>query len=192
MTTQSKGKIGRCRANVAPGLRCFGFHLFLSSVKHMGAIEMKSVRLAGFLPFLLALMVVIVPTPATAQVSNGSISGNITDPQGAAVPDATVVATNKATNQALTTTSDNAGLFRLSLVPPGTYRIEISKPGFRKAAFDNVEVAVGADRGLAAIKLEIGELSASVEVFSAPPLVENTEAQITNEFTAANIQTFAG
>ena len=153
---------------------------------------MKSVRLAGFLPFLLALMVVIVPTPATAQVSNGSISGNITDPQGAAVPDATVVATNKATNQALTTTSDNAGLFRLSLVPPGTYRIEISKPGFRKAAFDNVEVAVGADRGLAAIKLEIGELSASVEVFSAPPLVENTEAQITNEFTAANIQTFAG
>jgi hypothetical protein len=162
-------------------------------VKHMGERDMKSVlRLAGFLPFILALMLVIIPAPTIAQVSNGSISGSIADPQGGAVPDATVVATSKATSQALTTTSDNAGLFRLSLVPPGTYRIEISKPGFRKAAFDNVEVAVGADRGLGAVKLEIGEVSATVEVSSALPLVENTEAQVTNEFNSANIATFPG
>jgi hypothetical protein len=159
----------------------------------MGAIEMKSVmRLAGLLPFLLALMVVIVPAPAPAQVSNGSISGNVADPQGSAVPEATVTATNKATNQALTTTSDNAGLFRLSLVPPGTYRVEIAKQGFRKLAFENVEVAVGADRGLGALKLEIGEVTATVEVSSALPLVEATEAQVTNAFTAANISTFPG
>lgn len=152
----------------------------------------RFVILASSMFVLLALMVVIVPAPATAQVSSGSISGSLTDPQGAAVPEATVIATSQATSQALTTTSDNAGLFRLNLLPPGTYRIEISKQGFRKAAFDNVEVAVGADRGLGTIKLEIGELTASVEVFSALPLVENTEAQITSEFTAANIQTFAG
>jgi len=154
---------------------------------------MKSItRLASFLPFVLALMLMVLPTPTTAQVSNGSISGSIADPQGAGVPNATVTATNKATNQVLTATSDNSGLFRLGPLPPGTYRIEVSKQGFRKAAFDNVEAAVGADRGLGVVKLEIGEVSATVEVSSALPLVESTEAQITNAFTAANIGTFPG
>jgi len=110
---------------------------------------------------------VFAPAATIAQVSNGSISGNIADPQGSGVPQATVKATNKATNQELTTTSDSSGLFRLGVVPPGTYRIEISKQGFRKAVFDNVEVAVGADRGLGTVRLEIGEVTSMVEVNSA-------------------------
>jgi Carboxypeptidase regulatory-like domain len=170
---------------------CVVHSVFLSYAKHMGE-KMKSVRLAGLLTFLLTLAIGILPSPSPAQVSNGSISGDISDPQGSAVPQATITATNKATNREITTTSDNAGLFRLSLVPPGTYRVEISKQGFRKAAFDNVEVAVGADRGLGTVKLEIGEVTATVEVSGALPLVENTEAQVTNAFTAANIQAFPG
>jgi len=152
----------------------------------------RALRLACYPYFLLALMLAIIPAAATGQVSNGSISGSIADPQGSAVPEATVTATNKATNQELRTTSDNAGLFRLGLVPPGTYRVEVAKPGFRMAVYDSVEVAVGADRALGAVKLEVGEVTASVEVSSALPLVESSEAQITNEFTAANIQTFPG
>ena len=152
----------------------------------------RALRLAGYPYFLLALLLAIIPTAATGQVSNGSISGSISDPQGGAVPEATVTATNKATNQELRTTTDNAGLFRLGLVPPGTYRVEVAKPGFRMAVYDSVEVAVGADRALGAVKIEVGEVTASVEVSSALPLVESSEAQITNEFTAANIQTFPG
>jgi hypothetical protein len=148
--------------------------------------------LVSVLPLILVLMLVITTTPTTAQVSNGSISGSIVDPQGNAVPQANVTAVNKATNQELTTTSDNAGLFRLSLVPPGTYRVELAKQGFRKVAYDSVEVAVGADHGLGAVKLEIGEVTATVEVSSSLPLVENSEAQITNEFTSGNIQAFPG
>src|SRR5258708_39521420 len=102
----------------------------------------RALRLAGYPYFLLALMLAIIPSAATGQVSNGSISGSISDPQGGAVPEATVTVTNKATNQELRTTSDNAGLFRLGLVPPGTYRVEVAKPGFRMAVYDSVEVAV--------------------------------------------------
>src|ERR1700739_3507036 len=101
-----------------------------------------ALRLSGCPYFLLVLMLAIIPAAATGQVSNGSISGSIADAQGSAVPQATVTATNKATNQELKTTSDNAGLFRLGLVPPGTYRIEIAKQGFRMAVYDGVEVAV--------------------------------------------------
>ncbi len=131
-------------------------------------------------------------TSANAQVSKGSISGSVTDPQGAVVLGASIKATSKDTNQEYTAETDSSGLFRLSLLPPGTYRLEIAKQGFRKTVLDNIEVAVGADRGLAPIRLEIGEVSATVEVTSVSPLIESTEAQITNAFTAENIGTFPG
>src|SRR6266478_1162881 len=109
---------------------------------------MKSVlRFVGFLPFLLTLTLVIIPAPATAQVSNGSISGNVLDVQGASVPDATVKAVNKDTNQEISVRSDSAGLFKLRLFAPWGFRVGISKPGFRKAGFDHLEVGVGGDRG---------------------------------------------
>jgi hypothetical protein len=128
----------------------------------------------------------------SAQVSKGSISGNVTDAQGAAVSDAAVVAASKDSNQNFSATTDSAGLFRLSLLPPGTYRLEITKTGFRKLVFDNVDVGVGADRGMGALKMEIGEIASMIEVTAALPLLQTTEAQISNSFTAATLQTFAG
>src|SRR5713226_8848854 len=128
-------------------------------------------------------------TSANAQVSKGSISGSVTDPQGAVVLGASIKAVSKDTNQEYAAETDSAGLFRLSLLPPGTYRLEIAKQGFRKTVLDNIEVTVGADRRLAPIRLEIGEVSATVEVTSAAPLVESTEAHVTKSFTADNINT---
>src|SRR5713101_5016525 len=155
-----------------------------------GAKDMKR----GVNGVTLALIVVLTltlvglgVTPANAQVSKGSISGSVTDPQGAAVLGASVRVVSKDTNQAYAAETDSAGLFRLSLLPPGTYRVEVSKQGFRKVVFDSIEVSVGADRGLGAVKLEIGEVSATVEVSSAPPLLESTEAQVTNSFTSESL-----
>jgi hypothetical protein len=130
--------------------------------------------------------------PTNAQVSKGSISGNVVDAQGASVADAAIKAISKDTSQEYSETSDSSGLFRLNLLPIGDYRLEVSKQGFRKFVFDTVDVAVGADRGLGAIKLELGDITTTVEVFDAPPLIESSEAQITNTFTAANISTFTG
>ena len=148
---------------------------------------------------ILALMVCLTlaivglsVAPANAQVSKGSVSGSVTDPQGASVLGASVKAISKDTNQEYTSETDSAGLFRLNLLPPGIYRVEVAKQGFRKIAFDSIEVSVGADRGLGAVKLEIGEVSVTVEVSAAQPLVESTEAQVTNAFNADNIASFAG
>jgi hypothetical protein len=137
------------------------------------------------------LILVSAGVPSShAQVSKGSISGNVADPQGAAVPNAVVQAISKDTNQPFAGTTDNSGLFKLSLLPIGSYRLEISKDGFRKAVFDNVEVSVGSDHGMGTIKLEIGEITSTVEVSAAPPLLQSTEAQITNSFTSSDIQSF--
>jgi carboxypeptidase family protein len=164
-------------------------------MKLMGANDMKRVVIAVSLALVFGLAVGLLglgATPAYAQVSKGSISGSVTDPQGAVVVGASVSAVSKDTNQSTTTESDSSGLFRISLLPPGTYRVEVAKQGFRKIVFDNVDVSVGADRGLGAVKLEVGEVSATVEVSSAAPLIQSTEAQVTNSFTSANLQTFAG
>ena len=150
---------------------------------------------SSFVRLLVSFAVIfaaLVSPPARGQVANGSVSGSLTDAQGGVVPDASIKALNKATNLEFSSASDSAGLFRISLLPPGVYRVEISKAGFRKLAFDNVDVAVGADRGLGVLKLDVGEVSATVEVSASLPLVENTEAQVTNAYTTETIDTFAG
>jgi hypothetical protein len=91
----------------------------------------NGVTLALVVVLTLALTGVGV-TSANAQVSKGSISGSVTDPQGAVVLGASVKAVSKDTNQEYTAQTDTSGLFRLSLLPPGTYRLEIAKQGFRR------------------------------------------------------------
>src|SRR6266849_2940427 len=149
----------------------------------------------GFASLALALAILLLPEAgnnAFAQVSKGSLSGTVLDAQGASVPGAVVKIVSKETNQESTTTSDNAGLFRLSLLSPGAYRMEVTKSGFRKTLLNNVQVTVGADNSLGEIKLEIGEVSSTIEVTAAPPLLEASQAQITNSITSAQIETFAG
>src|SRR6266851_4296881 len=164
-------------------------------MRFTGANDMKRVINGVTLALMVCLTLALVGlsvVPTNAQVSKGSISGSVTDPQGATVLGAWVKVVSKDTNEAYTTESDNAGLFRISLLPPGNYRVEISKQGFRKVVFDNIVVTVGADYGLAAVKLELGEVSATIEVSSAPPLIQSTEAQVSNSYTSENINTFAG
>src|SRR5260370_41763179 len=116
-------------------------------------------------------------TPANAQVSTGSVSGNLVDAQGAGVPSASVQLTNKDSNQVFTSQSDNAGLFHLAQLQPGTYRVEISKQGFKKVVFDTIEVAGGASGGMGAIKIQIGGVTAAGGGSYAAPLRENPKAQ---------------
>jgi hypothetical protein len=149
------------------------------------------------LPLMIAAMtMLIVPVisqqTAHAQVSTGSISGTIADAQDAAVVDVTVKAILVATNQEFTTTSDSVGSFRLSALPIGIYRVEASKNGFKSIFVSDVEVAIAVDKGLGTLKLEIGEQTATVEVTTASPLLEQSEAQVTNTFSGIALSDFPG
>src|SRR5215472_13619347 len=82
---------------------------------------------------------------AVGQVLKGSISGTVTDPQGALIPNATVKATHAATGAALTTTTDSVGAFRFSLISSGTYKVEVSAPGFKTLKQTDIPVSPGED-----------------------------------------------
>src|SRR6266850_992987 len=146
-------------------------------------------------PLIAAMMMLVLSVISQqiyAQVSKGSVSGSLVDPQGASVPNASIKIVNKGTNETVTVTSDSTGLFRFSLLSIGTYRLEISKTGFNKTIVDNIEVTLGADRGLGSIALQVGEVATTVEVNSSLPLMETSEAQVTNAFSTSNISSFPG
>jgi hypothetical protein len=147
----------------------------------------------GVCGIITVLALILLPVgPARAQVATGSISGTTIDPSGAVVPGVQIRVINTGTGSISTTTSDGAGLFRVSELPIGTYSLEITKEGFSKLVLNNVNVTAGADHGMGEVRLAVGASSVTVEVTEAPPLLETTEAQVTTTFTTQQITSFAG
>jgi len=156
-------------------------------------MQMQSNRRLRAVPIVLAALLVLVwCVPSFGQVLKGSISGTVTDPQGAVVSGAQVKATQLETATVLTSTSDNSGSFHFNLIPAGTYKIEVSAPGFKTAIQNNVLVSAGRDSGVGLMKLTVGEASTTVEVTSDAPLIETTQSQVTNTFSGTQLSTFAG
>src|ERR1041384_8280737 len=98
--------------------------------------------------FAIVTMALLWSIPSAAQVVKGSISGTVTDPQGAVVSGAAIKATNTATGVTLNTTSDNAGSFHFNLIPVGEYKVEVAATGFKTALQNSIIVAAGRDSGL--------------------------------------------
>ena len=130
--------------------------------------------------------------PSFGQVLKGSISGTVVDQQGAVVTGAQVKATGVQTGSVQTTTIDNSGSFRFNLIPVGDYKVEVSAQNFKTSVQNDILVAAGRDSGLGSIKLTVGEASSTIEVTAEAPLIESTQAQVTNTFSGTVLTNFAG
>src|SRR5258707_13280972 len=82
---------------------------------------------------------------AWSQSVQGVITGTITDPTGAVVPGATVTITNAGTNISQSTTTGSDGSYRFSLVPPGTYTLEIKAANFAGVRASGIVVEASQD-----------------------------------------------
>jgi Carboxypeptidase regulatory-like domain len=106
-------------------------------------------------------------TPQTYEPGEGesaaTVSGIITDPNGAVVPNATVTITNTTTNQSVTTNSGSDGAYRSPVLSPGNYSISITSSGFKRHIVQNVAVG-GAWPARANATLEVGNISETVNV----------------------------
>src|SRR5260221_14041940 len=135
---------------------------------------------------LILLCLALVPLTAMAQSSNGSISGNITDDTGAAIPGVTVSAVNVATGATRTTVSPNTGHYDIANLTPGTYHVGAELSGFQPLKYDKIVVNVGSDTGLN-LKMKAG-VSETVTVTAAAPLVETTKSEISSVVNEKAIQ----
>ncbi len=112
-----------------------------------------------------------------AQGERATLNGTVTDPSGAAIAGATVRVLNPATGVELPTTTTEAGIYRMPSLPPGTYRITVSAPGFKSAIRENVVLGV-AQTLTVDFALEIGNVTDQITVSSEPPLIETGTAEI--------------
>ena len=125
---------------------------------------------------LLSALLILVPA-LNAQGPVGTLNGTITDPNGAVVPGAAVVATNTSTGQEAKTTATSTGDYTLPYLPAGTYTIHVTAPGFSTAAAENVILRV-AQTMTVNVKLEVGTVSEQVVVSDKPELLESSSAEM--------------
>ena len=120
---------------------------------------------------LAVLGILFAPAHTTAQVAVGTLLGNVTDESGAAIPGATITATETRTNISRTTTSNQAGAYTFTNTSPGTYRVEGELIGFKKFTRENVEVSVNTTIRVE-ISLSVGTLEESVIVTGEAPMLQ--------------------
>ncbi len=92
-----------------------------------------------------------------------SLTGLVTDPTGAVVPEAQVIATETSTHVTRTTATNGSGYYALAALAVGTYTVTVEKPGFKKAVRNNLVLAVGEDVRLD-VSLEVGSQTQSITV----------------------------
>ena len=117
------------------------------------------------------LLLFVFPERLGAQEFRATLTGTVIDPDGRAVPNATVTATNNDTKSAYTAQTSNAGVYYIPYVVPGTYTVKASATGFKTAVQDKVELLAGKYFGQD-FKLEVGAFHEQVEVTAAPPMIE--------------------
>jgi hypothetical protein len=110
---------------------------------------------------------------AQSQLGTGAIAGGVTDPSGQVVPGAAILVSGKQTGLIREATSAANGTFTLPVLPPGAYRVRISKDGFARLEQDNVEVTVGNTATVIA-RLQVGALSETVTVSEQAVLIDTT------------------
>src|SRR3984885_1264322 len=116
-------------------------------------------------------------SPAYAQLSTATLSGNVTDKSGAIIPNAQVRITNIDRGIVRNVTSNESGFYTAPNLQPGSYVVKVSAAGFASLEQKGVTLNVGAQQVLD-FPLLPGQVSQTVEVTAIQPVVETSSSTI--------------
>lgn len=132
---------------------------------------MKSTLLAGLFVFVIGLLPAGPVASAQGVGSSGDIRGSVTDPTGALIPKATIVAEDPEKGIRRTSVSDENGQYEFTGLSPATYRLTAKISGFQTEIFREVVVSVG-QTVILDVHMKISTGQEVVEVTTEPPVVE--------------------
>jgi hypothetical protein len=144
----------------------------IRSTEQMSASAMRFVKSA-----LLGALLIATPLALLAQQYSGTITGTVTDAQGAAVAGAQVTVTNPATNATYTATTSDQGVYAVAQLPVGIYRVQVKQGSFKETVVNDVEVH-GSSSTVVNAKLQLGSVSETVEVQANAVEVQTVTASV--------------
>lgn len=142
-----------------------------------------------YLLWVVSLCLLILPLSISAQTTNATIVGSITDMTGAVLPGVTVTATNTETQAVRTVTTDSEGSYTITNLPIGIYQVTAEMANFKRSVLDAVQLVVNQTARLD-VQLQPGNVSEVVNVETSTPLIESetsTVAQVIENRTIVQL-----
>jgi hypothetical protein len=136
--------------------------------------------------FFLALIVLIFVGSAPAQILTGTLTGTVSDPSGAVVPNAQITATDMGTGTVYKETTSATGVYTITNLPNGTYRIVVELAGFSKTQVDSVHIDVSQTSRIN-VKLEVAKTGTEVIVEAQQTAVQSDSAELKSTVDAAQL-----
>jgi hypothetical protein len=137
---------------------------------------------------LLSLMMLFSLAPAMeGQSFYGSVVGTVTDTQGGVVPGATVTITDTGTNEQHRVQTSETGLYRITNLVPAVYKVDIDAKSFKHFTQESVTVQVDTTTRVDA-QLQVGAATETVEVTTAPPMLETESGAVGSEVEGKVVQ----
>ncbi len=127
----------------------------MTSRFNLAVLEKAGIAMAVF---------VLLASFAFGQQLTGTLSGTTYDSTGAVVPNAKVTMKNEASGDVRTTTSNSSGYFSITAVQPGSYQVSVAAAGFKTWEQGSVVFGEGDSRTMPNIKLEVGQVTETVEI----------------------------
>ncbi|MGA3259236.1 MAG: TonB-dependent receptor [Bryobacteraceae bacterium] len=135
----------------------------------------------------LAMVVLLLPCAAHAQVLYGSLTGNVTDPTGAAIPGAKVEALNTGTGVHSESVTDDHGIYRVNNIQSGLYTVTVSSKSFATFVETGVQVSNDEVRRVD-VQLKIAQTTATMEVRADAVVLQSDKADIEAQVTPQEIE----
>lgn len=130
-----------------------------------------------YLCLRLLLLILCVTIFATAQSIDATISGVVVDTSGRVIPDADILILNEATGVQFANKTNGTGIYTISVLPPGQYRVQVSKVGFKTLIKPDVILNVQSALALN-FTLPLGAASESITIEAGSSPINTTNASV--------------
>jgi outer membrane receptor protein involved in Fe transport len=129
-----------------------------------------------------ALLATLAVVPATyAQRTTGTLVGTVKDDTGGVLQSVTVTLEGEMIVGSMTTTTSDEGFYRFAALPPGTYEVDFSMPGFAKLHRRGVRVSVGATEEVSVV-LKVSRLQEEMTVVGEASVVDTTSNEVNTNY----------
>ena len=146
-------------------------------------------KLSRFIQSITLLLTLMFVSAAVAQTVTGTITGEVTDPSGAVVSGAQVVAHNVSTGVDSPTTTNKDGFYRIQSLPIGHYEVTVQAPGFNKETIPEFSLEVLQTANFN-VKLTVGTASTTMQRLCSVAHSEHHDPTLGATFTANTIRNF--